>query len=60
VGAQLGMDDKAVEKYIGSPEKQFLVRQLPALSRNTLIRLIVPQDPLFGCRTAVRTDTPDT
>jgi hypothetical protein len=40
VGAQFGMDGKAVEKYIGIPGKLFLVRQLPTFSRNTLSHLI--------------------
>lgn len=40
VGAQIGMDGKTVEKYMGLLEKLFLVRRLPAFSRNTLSRLI--------------------
>ena len=39
VGAQIGMNGKTVEKYIGILEKLFLVRRLPAFSRNTLSRL---------------------
>ena len=40
VGAPIGMDGKTVDKYIGILEKLFLVRRLPAFSRNTLSRLI--------------------
>ena len=60
VGAQIGMDGKTVEKYIGILEKLFLVRRLPAFSRNTLSRLIKSPKIHFGCRATVHTDPPDT
>jgi predicted AAA+ superfamily ATPase len=40
VGGQIGLDSKTVDKYIGILEKLFLVRRLPAWSRNELNRLI--------------------
>jgi predicted AAA+ superfamily ATPase len=40
IGGQIGMDGKTVEKYIGILEKLFLVRRLPAFSRNALSRLL--------------------
>lgn len=40
IGGQLGLNSKTVEKYLGILEKLFLVRRLPAWSRNELSRLI--------------------
>lgn len=40
IGAQLSMDARTVEKYLGILEKLFLVQRLPAWSRNELTRLI--------------------
>lgn len=40
IGGQLGLSSKTVEKYLGILEKLFLVRRLPAWSRNELSRLI--------------------
>jgi predicted AAA+ superfamily ATPase len=40
IGGQIGMDGKTVDKYLGILEKLFLVRRLPAWSRNELNRLI--------------------
>jgi predicted AAA+ superfamily ATPase len=40
IGGQIGLDAKTVDKYIGILEKLFLVRRLPAWSRNELSRLI--------------------
>ncbi len=40
IGGQLGLNGKTVEKYIGVLEKIFLVRRLPAWSRNELSRLV--------------------
>jgi predicted AAA+ superfamily ATPase len=40
VGGQIGRNSKTVDKYIGILEKLFLVRRLPAWSRNELSRLI--------------------
>jgi hypothetical protein len=40
IGGQLGLNSKTVDKYIGILEKLFLVRRLPAWSRNELSRLI--------------------
>ncbi len=40
VGGQIGLNSKTVDKYIGILEKLFLVRRLPAWSRNELSRLI--------------------
>lgn len=40
IGGQLGLNGKTVEKYIGVLEKLFLVRRLPAWSRNELSRLV--------------------
>jgi predicted AAA+ superfamily ATPase len=40
IGGQIGMDGKTVEKYIGILEKLFLLRRLPAFSRNELSRLL--------------------
>ena len=40
VGGQIGMNGKTVDKYLGILEKLFLVRRLPAWSRNELSRLI--------------------
>lgn len=40
IGGQLGLDAKTVGKYIDILEKLFLVRRLPAWSRNELSRLI--------------------
>ncbi|MDP2370709.1 ATP-binding protein [Rhodoferax sp.] len=40
IGGQIGLNAKTVDKYIGILEKLFLVRRLPAWSRNELSRLI--------------------
>ncbi len=40
IGGQLGLDAKTADKYIGILEKLFLLRRLPAFSRNELSRLI--------------------
>lgn len=40
VGGQIGLNSKTVDKYLGILEKLFLVRRLPAWSRNELSRLI--------------------
>jgi predicted AAA+ superfamily ATPase len=40
IGGQLGLNLRTAEKYIGILEKLFLVRRLPAWSRNELTRLI--------------------
>ncbi len=40
MGGQIGLNGKTVDKYIGILEKLFLVRRLPAWSRNELNRLI--------------------
>jgi predicted AAA+ superfamily ATPase len=40
IGGQIGLDAKTVDRYIGILEKLFLVRRLPAWSRNELSRLI--------------------
>lgn len=40
IGGQIGLNTKTVDKYIGILEKLFLVRRLPAWSRNELSRLI--------------------
>ena len=40
VGGQIGLNGKTVDKYLGILEKLFLVRRLPAWSRNELSRLI--------------------
>lgn len=40
VGGQIGLNNKTVGKYLGILEKLFLVRRLPAWSRNELSRLI--------------------
>jgi predicted AAA+ superfamily ATPase len=40
VGGQIGLNSKTVDKYLGILEKLFLVRRLPAWSRNELNRLI--------------------
>lgn len=40
IGGQIGLDNKTVDKYMGVLEKLFLVRRLPAWSRNELSRLI--------------------
>jgi hypothetical protein len=40
IGAQLNLDTKTVDKYLGILEKLFLVQRLPAWSRNELSRLI--------------------
>lgn len=40
IGAQLSMDARTVEKYLGILEKLFLVQRLPAWGRNELVRLI--------------------
>ena len=39
IGGQLGLDAKTADKYIGILEKLFLLRRLPAFSRNELSRL---------------------
>ena len=39
-GAQLGLNGKTVDKYLGILEKLFLVQRLPAWSHNELSRLI--------------------
>ena len=40
IGGQIGLNGKTVDKYLGILEKLFLVRRLPAWSRNELNRLI--------------------
>ncbi|MDO9196778.1 ATP-binding protein [Rhodoferax sp.] len=40
IGGQIGLNSKTVDKYLGILEKLFLVRRLPAWSRNELNRLI--------------------
>lgn len=40
IGGQISMNGKTVDKYLGILEKLFLVRRLPAWSRNELSRLI--------------------
>lgn len=40
VGGQIGLNGKTVGKYLGILEKLFLVRRLPAWSRNELSRLV--------------------
>lgn len=40
IGGQLGLNAKTIDKYIGVLEKVFLVRRLPAWSRNELTRLV--------------------
>lgn len=40
IGGQLGLNLRTAEKYIGVLEKLFLVRRLPAWSRNELGRLV--------------------
>lgn len=40
IGGQIGLNSKTVDKYLGILEKLFLVRRLPAWSRNELSRLI--------------------
>lgn len=40
IGGQINMNGKTVDKYLGILEKLFLVRRLPAWSRNELSRLI--------------------
>lgn len=40
IGGQLNLNGKTVDKYLGILEKLFLVRRLPAWSRNELSRLI--------------------
>ena len=40
IGGQVNMNGKTVDKYLGILEKLFLVRRLPAWSRNELSRLI--------------------
>ena len=40
IGGQIRMNGKTVDKYLGILEKLFLVRRLPAWSRNELSRLI--------------------
>ena len=40
IGGQIGLNLKTVEKYVDILEKLFLVRRLPAWSRNELSRLI--------------------
>lgn len=40
IGGQLGLNLRTAEKYIGILEKLFLVRRLPAWSRNELNRLV--------------------
>ncbi len=40
IGGQIGLNGKTVEKYIDILEKLFLVRRLPAWSRNELSRLV--------------------
>jgi len=40
VGGQIGLNSKTVDKYLGILETFFLVRRLPAWSRNQLGRLI--------------------
>src|SRR5574343_136215 len=47
IGAQLSMDARTVEKYLGVLEKLFLVQRLPAWSRNELGRLIKTPKLLF-------------
>lgn len=40
IGGQIGMNGKTVDKYLSILEKLFLVRRLPAWSRNELSRLV--------------------
>ena len=40
IGGQIGLNGKTAEKYLGILEKLFLIRRLPAWSRNELTRLI--------------------
>lgn len=40
IGGQIGLNLRTAEKYIGILEKLFLVRRLPAWSRNDLSRLV--------------------
>lgn len=40
IGGQINLNGKTVDKYLGILEKLFLVRRLPAWSRNELSRLI--------------------
>lgn len=40
IGAQLNLDTKTIDKYLGILEKLLLVQRLPAWSRNELSRLI--------------------
>lgn len=40
IGAQLGLNHKTADKYLGILEKLFLVQRLPAWSRNELSRLV--------------------
>lgn len=40
IGAQIGLNSKTADKYLGILEKLFLVHRLPAWSRNELSRLI--------------------
>lgn len=47
IGAQLSMDARTVEKYLGVLEKLFLVQRLPAWGRNELGRLIKTPKLLF-------------
>lgn len=40
IGGQIGLNGKTIDKYLGILEKLFLIRRLPAWSRNELSRLI--------------------
>jgi predicted AAA+ superfamily ATPase len=63
IGGQIGINGKTVEKYIGILEKLFLVRRLPAWSRNELSRLIKTPKLHFidaGLQSTLTRLTPDT
>lgn len=63
IGGQIGFNSKTVEKYIGILEKLFLVRRLPAWSRNELARLIKTPKLHFidaGLQSTLTRLTPDT
>ena len=62
IGGQIGMDGKTVDKYIGILEKLFLLRRLPAFSRNELSRLLKSPKVHFldaGLQSALTRLTPD-
>jgi predicted AAA+ superfamily ATPase len=62
IGAQLSMDARTADKYLGVLEKLFLVQRLPAWSRNELGRLIKTPKLHFldaGLQAALMRFTPD-